>query len=96
MMYILDVRLRGVRFYIDFDTMENAYRTAKFVAAILGARTKQPTRKVWRIWNYVDCYYEYDVLRDSKKNVDMRMKIRSQMISYDYWGKRRSYVEKHA
>ena len=96
MMYILDVRLRGVRFYIDFGTVENAYRTAKFVAAILGVRTKQPTKKAWRMWNSVECYYEYDVLHDSKKNVDMRMKIRSQMLSYDFWGKRRSYVEKHA
>ena len=96
MMYILDVRLRGVRFYVDFDTIENAYRTAKFVAAILGARTKQPTKKVWRIWNYEDCYYEYDVLHDSGKNVDMSMKIRSQMLPYSFWGKRRSYIEKRA
>lgn len=96
MMYRLVVKLRGITYYLDCDTIQEAYRTAKFVAAILGTRTKQPTRKVWRIWNYVDCYYEYDVLRDSRKNVDMRMKIRSQMLSYDFWGKRRSYVEKHA
>ena len=96
MMYILDVRLRGIRFYIDFDTIQEAYRAARFVAAILGARTRQPANKAWRMWNNVECYYEYNVLRDSEKNVDMSMKIRSKMLSYSFWGKPRSYVEKHA
>lgn len=96
MIYRFDVRLRGIRFYIDFGTVEDAYRTAKFVAAILGARTKKPTKKVWRMWNHVQCYYEYDVLRNGGKNVDMEMKIRSQMLSYSFWEKPRNYVEKHA
>ena len=96
MMYRLVIRLRGISYYLECDTIQEAYRTAKLVADILKVRTKKPTKKVWCIWNYEDCFYEYDVLHDNDKSFDMSMKIRSKYLSYDFWGKRRSYVEKHA
>ena len=96
MMYRLVVRLKGVTYYLECDTIQEAYRAAKLVAAILKVRTKKPTRKKWIIWTTLDCFYEYDILHDKDKSFDIYMAIRSKFLSYDYWEKPRNYVEKHA
>ena len=96
MMYRLVIRLKGITYYFECDTIQEAYRAAKLVAAILKVRTKKPTRKKWIIWTTLDCFYEYDILYDKDKSFDIYMAIRSKLLSYDYWGKTRSYIEKHA
>lgn len=96
MMYRLVIRLKGVTYYLECDTIQEAYRAAKLVAAILKVRTKKPTRKKWIIWTTLDCFYEYDILHDKDKSFDIYMAIRSKFLSYDYWEKPRNFVEKHA
>ena len=96
MMCRLVIKLRGVTYYLECDTIQEAYRAAKLVAAILKVRTKKPTRKKWIIWTTLDCFYEYDILHDKDKSFDIYMAIRSKFLSYDYWEKLRNYVEKHA
>ena len=44
-MYRLVIKLRGITYYFECDTIGEAYRVAKLVAAILKVRTKKPTRK---------------------------------------------------
>lgn len=95
MMYRLVIRLKGVTYYLECDTIQEAYRAAKLVAAILKIRTKKPTRKKWIIWTTLDCFYEYDILHNKDKSFDIYMAIRSKFLSYDYWEKPRNYVEKH-
>lgn len=96
MMYRLVIRLKGITYYLECDTIQEAYKAAKLVAAILKVRTKKPTRKKWIIWTTLDCFYEYDILHDKDKSFDIYMAIRSKFLSYDYWEKPRNYVEKHA
>ena len=96
MMYRLVIKLRGITYYLECDTIQEAYRAAKLVAAILKIRTKKPTRKKWIIWTTLDCFYEYDILHNKDKSFDIYIAIRSKFLSYDYWEKPRNYVEKHA